>query len=466
MSEENIGKLDCRRIARLPKERMAILPRLALAAAIAISVVSASVVVAAQAGSAPQKPQEPTATAPQPHSEQAYSLPPDELAQAIALNKIRIALDIAGSLWGLIVLWGLLASGTAARLEAWARQKTSRRWVQGLAFFAILIVFLTIAGLPLDLIGHAASLHYKISVQRWPAWFADQGKGLAVSLGIGVPILLFFNWIVRVSPRRYWFWTWLISIPLTLAAVFLEPLVIDPIFNKFEPLEKTHPALVARLEQVVACTGTKIPPERMFLMKASEKSNGINAYVTGIGSSKRFVMWDTTTDRMPDDEIMAIFGHESGHYVLNHIVKGLILSALGLFFAFWVCARVAEWLVHRFGERWHVDSVASRAGFLTLLLALSLAGFVSTPVSNAISRHFEHEADVYGQEAIHGLVLDDQKTAVSAFNHLGEAWLEVPNPNAFIEFWSYSHPSVQHRAEFAKHYDPWANGGRGRFFGR
>ena len=87
-----------------------------------------------------------------------------------------------------------------------------------------------------------------------------------------------------------------------------------------------------------------------------------------------------------------------------------------------------------------------------------------SPVSNTVSRHFEHEADIYGQEAIHGLVPDPQKTAVSSFNHLGEAWLDDPNPNAFVEFWSYSHPSVQHRAEFAGHYDPWANGGHGRFF--
>jgi Zn-dependent protease with chaperone function len=91
---------------------------------------------------------------------------------------------------------------------------------------------------------------------------------------------------------------------------------------------------------------------------------------------------------------------------------------------------------------------------------------VLTPVGNTVSRHFEHEADVYGQEAVHGLVADPQKTAVSSFNHLGEAWLDDPNPNAFVEFWSYSHPSVQRRAEFARHYDTWANGGRGEFFAK
>jgi Zn-dependent protease with chaperone function len=88
------------------------------------------------------------------------------------------------------------------------------------------------------------------------------------------------------------------------------------------------------------------------------------------------------------------------------------------------------------------------------------------PAGNTFSRHFEHQADVYGQEAIHGLVADPEHTVVSAFNHLGEAWLEDPNPNAFVEFWTFSHPSVQHRADFAAHYDPWANGGHGSFFER
>jgi len=137
---------------------------------------------------------------------------------------------------------------------------------------------------------------------------------------------------------------------------------------------------------------------------------------------------------------------------------------LGMFFVFWACARSAEWLVRRFGARWQIDSVGSRAGFLTLIFALSIAGFVLTPAGNTFSRHFEHEADVYGQEAIHGIVADPQKTAVAAFNSLGEAWLEDPAPNPFVEFWTYNHPSVKNRANFAAHYDPWENGGKGEFF--
>jgi len=426
----------------------------------------------APAQTAPASTVAPNSTAPpaQPASSQAYSLPPDKLAKAKALSRISLTLEIVGSLWGLAFLWLLLSLRWAARLAAWAERLLRRRWMQGLLFFAIYLVIGALADLPLDMIGHAVSRHYGISVQGWPSWFGDLGKGMALTLLFGTPILLFFNWLVRVSPRRYWIWIWMISLPLILLSIFAEPLIIDPLFNKFEPLTKTHAALVARLEQVVARTGTKIPPERMFLMKASEKSNGLNAYVTGIGATKRFVMWDTATDRMPDDEVLFVFGHESGHYVLNHIPKQLAGTMAGSFFILWACAGFAGWLARRYSGRWQLcpdngtAPLASRQGFLVLLFALSVAGIFLQPAACTFSRHFEHEADIYGQEAIHGLVAEPQKTVVSAFNHLGEAWLEDPNPNGFVEFWTYSHPSVQHRANFALHYDPWANGGHGKFF--
>jgi Zn-dependent protease with chaperone function len=437
---------------------------------------------------APSQPAPASTAAPaQPASTQAYSLPPDKLAKAITLSHIRTALDIAGSLWGLAVLWILLATRWAANLAAWVERLLRRHWLQGLLFFAAFLVITALADLPLDAIGHAVSRHYGISVQGWGSWTGDLAKSLGLSLLFGVPILLLFNWLVRVYPRSYWFRIWLFTLPLILISVFAAPL-LEPIFNKFEPLIRTHPALVVRLETVVARTGTKIAPDRMFLMKASEKSNGLNAYVTGIGATKRFVMWDTATDRLPDDEVLFIFGHESGHYVLNHIPQELAGMAAGLFFVFWGSAAFAGWLARRFGAPWGLGDtlgaqsfasvakggnqqenaettpLASRQGFLVLLFALSAASLILQPAGNSFSRHFEHQADVYGQEAIHGLVADPPKTAVGAFNHLGEAWLEDPNPSPFIEFWEYSHPSVQTRANFALHYDPWANGGHGRFF--
>lgn len=405
--------------------------------------------------------QEPSAQ--QAASEQTYSLPPDKLAKAIALNRIRTWLDLGGSVWGLIVLWLLLVTHIAAGLEARAERVVRSRWLQGLLFFAVFLVILTVASMPLDAAGHLASRHFGISVQGWGGWLGDQAKALGLSVLVGAPVLLLFNWIVRVSPRRFWVWIWVASLPIIVLTIFVAPL-IEPLFDKFEPLSEHHADLVVELEKVVARTGTNIPPDRMFLMKASAKTNGLNAYVTGIGATKRIVVWDTTAGRIPDDEVLFVFAHETGHYVLHHIPKMLTGSAVALFFVFWGCAAFSTWLVRRFGARWHVDALSSRTGFVVLIFALSLAGFLLEPASNAFSRHFEHQADVYGQEAIHGIVPDPQKTAVAGFNALGEAWLEDPNPNPFIEFWTSSHPSVQQRSNFAAHYNPWANGGHGEFF--
>ncbi|HEV2325124.1 MAG TPA: M48 family metallopeptidase [Terracidiphilus sp.] len=394
----------------------------------------------------------------------AYTLPPNLLAKAVALSRIRNVLDFGGSLWGIAFLWLLLATRAAARVDRWTQRIVSRRWLQGLIFFALFLIAVFLAGLPFDWFAQQTSRSYGISVQSWPGWLRDEGTSLAISLIVGAPLLLFFNWIVRRWPRRYWFVAWLITLPLTLIAVLAQPLVIDPLFNKFEPLQNSDPALVQQLEKVVQRTGIHIPPDRMFLMKASAKTNGLNAYVTGIGPTKRIVVWDTTAGRVPNDEILFIFAHETGHYVLHHIPKGLAISAACIFFLFWICAGIAAWLARLCGSRWQIDSLSSRSGFVVLLLVLSIAGFLIEPGANAISRHFEHQADVYGQEAIHGIVPHPRQTAVAAFNALGRAWLENPHPSPFAEFWLDSHPSIQQRAKFAAHYDPWKSGGHGKYF--
>jgi STE24 endopeptidase len=402
--------------------------------------------------------------APQP----AYHLPPDKLAKAIALSRTRNILHFVDAFWGFAVLWLLLATRAASALEAWAKRLAKRSWVQGLLFFAVLIVGLTVAELPLDAYSQQVSKSYGISVQGWGSWFGDQGKALGLAVVFGSLVMLLFQWIVRRWPRRYWLGIWIATLPLMVLGVFVSPL-FEPIFNKYEPLAKDYPVLVSELEKVADRTGTSISPDRMFLMKASDKTNGLNAYVSGMGATKRIVVWDTTVGRVPDDVIMLVFGHESGHYVLNHIPKELAGIAVALFFVYWACAICAERQARRFGARWGLsveDPLACRAGFVVLLFTVSVASFVLEPASNSFSRHFEHEADIYGQEAIHGLVPNPQETAVVGFNALGEAWLEDPNPSPLIEFWEYSHPSVKSRADFAERYDPWANGGRGKFFAR
>jgi len=404
---------------------------------------------------------------------QPYILPPDKLRQAIVLSVVRPALSFGAEFGQVILFWILLASGMAARLAKAISGRTGnsgwRAGVRALIFSAILLTLLfLVVDLTTDAIGHAFSLHYGISIEPWPAWLLDQAKTLGLTVCLEAPAITLAYGLMRWrwSRKRYWLWFALASVPVVLLGTFLLPSVIDPLFNHFEPLSQSHPALVEQLERVVARTGTSIPPQRMFLMKASEKTTGLNAYVTGIGASKRIVVWDTTADRMPTDEILFTFAHESGHYVLNHIPQGLAFGCVGIFAFFWASAKLADLLLRHFGAQWQVTELASLPGLAVLLLAVSVLQIAAEPIGNAFSRHIEHEADVYGQEAIHGLVADPQKTAIASFNRLGEAYLDDPNPNALIVFWTYGHPSTQDRAVFAEHYDPWAPGQTPRFFSK
>ncbi len=394
----------------------------------------------------------------------AYSLRPEKLRQAIAYSHDRIVLAIVDSVWGIAQLALILMLGIAAWMRDAAVNVTRSRWMQCLAFLLQLLLVSAVLELPVEMIGHHLAVLYGQSVQGWGSWFGDHIKGFLVTWGLATPLVMLLFWVIRKSPQRWWLWFWVVLMPIIVFAVYLTPIVVEPMFYKFEPLQQSNPALVARLEQVVARTGVAIPPERIFLMHASDKVTGINAYVTGFGPSKRFVMWDTSIAQVTPDQLVFIFGHETGHYVLHHIVQGMVFTALLLLVFFWLGYRATNWALRRFGERWRIPSQYDWAALLVLVLMLSCFDFVAAPIENGFSRHIEHAADVYGQEAIHGLVTNPQATAMSAFQRLGESNLEEPAPNPVIEFWMYNHPSVASRAAFARGYDPWGPDGKPKYF--
>jgi STE24 endopeptidase len=392
-----------------------------------------------------------------------YTLPPAKLAQARKLYYWRTALDFVFPLWSILALLAILTLGWAARLRDWAASLSAKKWLQGLWFAPLLLLLLALLNLPPALVAHHVSLRYGQSIQHWPSWFIDWIKGLAIDLVSGTFVFGVLFAIIRRS-RRWWLWFWIVSLPTQVFVIFVLPVVIDPIFNHFEPLAETNPELVVQLERVVAKAGVSIPPSRMFLMKASEKVTGSNAYVTGFGASKRVVVWDTTIKGSPTGEILSIFGHELGHYVLNHIQRGLLIgSALSLFFL-WLGSHLAEFLVRRWGARWGIASLEDWGAAALLLLVLAVLNLLVDPISNSISRLQEHQADVFGLEVIHGLVADPQRTAAQSFQRLGEESLDYPNPNPFVVFWTYNHPSIAAREAFAESYDPWKPGGRPRYF--
>ena len=395
-------------------------------------------------------------------SQFTYSLPPETLAKARTLYYWRTGLDLGETFWGVLVLLAVLNFRWAAGLGAWAASVSRRPWLQGLCFAPLILLVLSLLQLPLSLLGHHISLSYGQSIQSWGSWFGDWGKALLLNLVSGTFVLSLVFALIRKS-RYWWLWLWLVSLPMQTLVVFVLPLVIDPMFNHFEPLAQSRPELVQQLERIVDKTGVSIPPDRMFLMKASEKYTSSNAYVTGFGSSRRVVVWDTMLKSSPPDEILLVFGHELGHYVLHHIERGLVIgAALSLFFL-WIGSYLVQWMIARYRDAWHIASIEDWAASGVLLLVLTLLSFLAEPIGNGISRAQEHQADVFGLEVVHGIVANPQSVDEASYQRLGEQSLEYPYPSPLVVFWTYTHPPIAAREAFAASYDPWRKGAHPRY---
>jgi STE24 endopeptidase len=423
-----------------------------------------SVARAAQAGPSLAGENPPSATSDQaPKRITAYTLPPDLYEKTKHLDKVRFRFFVIAPIYGLVILWLFLSWKLGPKYRDWAEGASSKLFVQVLVFSPLFVLTLDILNLPLGLFEQWELRNYGLSVQGWPSWAWDWTKGEFINVIIGIILILILYLALRRSPRRWWFYFWLAALPLGVLLIFIQPLVIDPLFHKFEPLEQKDPALTAALEQMVERAGEKIPPERMYWMNASEKLNALNAYVTGIGSSKRIVVWDTTIAKMTTPQIVSVAGHEMGHYVLNHIPKALTIYALGSLVLFYLGYRAIGWLLAWRGARWGIRSTEDLASLAALLLLLSIFTLVLTPVTNAISRYFEHQADQYALEVTHGLTPDSGQVAAQAFQVLGEVDLDYPDPSRLDVLLTDDHPATRDRVRFALTYDPWAEGQTGEF---
>jgi Zn-dependent protease with chaperone function len=361
-------------------------------------------------------------------------------------------------------MWLLVRMRVGSGIAQVFARVSRRAWVQGLMIAPVWLVILTVLELPGAMIGHHVGLAYGLSVEGWAAWWMDGLTSLGLTLLVGTLALSILYALLRHAPKRWWIWFWGFTVIAVVVGTLIAPLVVDPLFNHFEPLAKTDPALVTQLERVAARGGLRIPPDRIFLMDASRRYTSPNAYVTGIGASKRIVVWDTTLREESPNEILFTYGHEQGHYVLHHIPKGLVYSAVVIFFFLWIGSRLLERMVRRNGAPWGLLTLGNWDSVGLVLLLMAGLSFLSEPVGNVFSRMVEHQADVYGQEVIHGLVADPQATVAASFCSDAALWLDDPWPNRFVEFWTYSHPSTEERAAFAARYDPWAPGRTPRYF--
>lgn len=392
-----------------------------------------------------------------------YRLPADKLAKAEALYRTHVITFVVGTVYGIAVLAVLLAFRVSAKYRDWAERASQRSFVQAMVFAPLLVVTIDVLSLPLGLYGQSLQRSYGLSVQGWASWWGDWLKGELMVTVLATVLIWGLYAILRRSPRRWWLYGWLASIPVMLLLVFIQPVFIDPLFNHFEPLEAKQPRLLPELEKVMQRGGLTIERSRMFEMQASDKVTTYNAYVTGIGASKRVVVWDNTSRDLSIPETLFVFGHEMGHYVLHHIWILIAFSTIGLLVAFYGASRLIDKALERWGSRFAVRGLGDWASLPLLLLLVNLMVLVGQPAGSAIARYFEHQADIYGLEAIHGVVTDSEQVAASTFQKLGENGLVYPSPHPLYVAWVYSHPPIAERLRFALAYRPWSTGQPARY---
>jgi STE24 endopeptidase len=383
------------------------------------------------------------------HAERPAS---DTYQKAIEYSRARYRLYFASTAYGLAVLAAAIAGGLGPLLRAVAAHVTPTPLFQTAIYTPILLTILAIAGLPTAAWGHRLALRYDQSIQGWTSWLWDWTKSKLLTIGIATFLVAVLYAVMRAAPNRWWLVFWLLSQPILVFLLFLQPLVIAPLFFEFRPLREAAPDLVCDMERIVELARVKISSDRMFEMKASEKLKSVNAYVAGIGASKRVVVWDTTIAKMTKPQTLFIFGHELGHYVLGHIPRTLAVTSAALLLAFFIGQSLLEWAISRQGGAWSIPAVSDLASLPVIIFSLSAAGFLATPLYSAYSRRLEHAADVYGIEITRGVLEKPGATAADAFRRLAEIDLADPAPPRFIRFWLYGHPPIGERIAFAERF--------------
>jgi Zn-dependent protease with chaperone function len=257
--------------------------------------------------------------------------------------------------------------------------------------------------------------------------------------------------LLRASPRRWWLWTGIATLPLATLALLVGPIWIAPLFDRFGPMQDK--ALEARILALAERAG--IEGGRVYEVDKSKDTRLVNAYVTGIGATKRIVLWDTLLDRLEPDEVVFVMGHEMGHYVLHHTVAIILGAALLATLSLYAVHRVAGTLIARYRGRFGFDDLADVASLPLLMLVGGIVSFVVTPGVLAWSRWQEHEADRFGLE-----LTGNRHAAAMAFVRLQQENLGVPRPGLLYTLWRGSHPSLASRIEFANTFEVEGRGSR------
>lgn len=339
----------------------------------------------------------------------------------------------------------ILFTGFSARLRDWAGVAKKKFFVVWL--FAILLMAVDyLLNFPFHFYrSFLVENQYGFLNQSFGAWLGEDLLGLLISLVIIVIPVWGLYWTIN-KLKRWWLWMAIGAIPFMVFFIVVAPVVISPMFNKFEPLKDKQ--LESEILQLASKAG--IEGSDVFQVNASKQSSKINAYVTGLFGTKRIVLYDTMIDNFETDEMKFVMGHEMGHYVMNHIWKGLALAIVFIAFALWLAGRTLQPVINRFQRRFKFDRLGDMASLPLIMIFLTVLSFLFNPVFNGYSRYMERQSDKYGMD-ISGI---SGESAAVAFDKLSVFNLSDPDPHPVIEFWFYSHPALNKRISFVLSYRP------------
>lgn len=354
-------------------------------------------------------------------------------------NRIRRRLGIADFLLGLALLIVLLATGWTGSLRDLAYRGAAQHYVLAVFFYVLLLMALgKILGLPLDYYGFRLEHRFHLSNQKWRAWMWDQFKGFAVGLVLAVIAIELLYLLIRQAPQNWWLLAWLLFLALFVLMAQLAPVVLFPIFYKFQPLENEE--LKSRLVRMSERAGTRV--RGVYQWKLSEKSKKANAALTGLGNTRRIILADTLLENYSPDEIEAVLAHELGHHVHRHILKSIGIQAGVTLVGFWA----ANWILHFAVERWHLfETLSDFANLPLLVLVSTVLSFLLLPALNAYSRYNERQADRYAFQSIASV-----GPFISSMNKLADQNLAERTPSKWVEWFFHSHPAIAKRIAAAE----------------
>jgi len=360
------------------------------------------------------------------------------------------ALWVIDALWGFALPAFLLLTGFSARMRDWA-QATGRRWFFTIAIYAAIFTVVTfILEFPLAYYQGFVRPHaYELSNQSFGKWLGDSLKALALS----VTFLAMFLWIpyllLKKSPLRWWLYTGLAAVPVLVFTILVSPVWVAPLFNDFGPMKDT--VLESKILDLAHRAG--IEGGNVYEVDMSIDTKQVGAYVTGVLKTKRIVLYDNIIEKMNDDELLFVVGHESGHYVLGHVFRWLVVLSAVIIGALWLAHRMSERVLRRFGKKFGFDRLSDVASLPLILLMFNLFLLLITPAVFAFGRHMEHEADRFGLE-----ITRNNHDAATAFVKLQHENLGNPRPGLLYKLWRASHPTLGERIDFANSYRPWETG--------